>query len=244
MRLKTTTETLQHKVAKRVEIKWWADCTLYAVLRLTLKGNRNFLNFINDVYWITWVKHITTQEQPSLFWWLSAWLHSQDLNRTNEGNPVCGLFWTRTWKHKQTNSDIIWPHIFWLYCSNSTVTWKQGWWRCCPAVGGQACASRGRRTEEGSPSDTGTASAVSLHPLSAPSTGSRHAFLPPCLVLHFQVQLLALRMWNETGSAPAEGPGWLPLLNNKNNHVAQLCLNLNLIWVFSLHTWVIENSIC
>lgn len=69
------------------------------------------------------------------------------------------------------------------------------------------CASRGRRTEAGSPSYTGTASAVSLRPLSLPSHGPRHAFLPPCLVLLFQVRLLALRMWNEIGLAPAERPG-------------------------------------
>lgn len=56
-----------------------------------------------------WVSHINTQKHSLFFWCLSAWLHSQDLNLANEGNPVCGSFWTRTWKHRQTNRH--WRHL-------------------------------------------------------------------------------------------------------------------------------------
>lgn len=197
-------------------------------------GSSNLLDFTINIYWNTCVWHIKTQKHSSLSWCLSAWLHSQDINQTNKESPVCGLCRTRTWKHKQINTDVIWPHISWCCRSNSTVTWKPGWCQCCPAVGGQVCVFRGRRMEEGSPSGTGTASAASLHQLSLPSTESLQAFLPPCLVRLFQVQHHVLRMWNETGLACAERPRWHLLLTTR------IIILFNCAWTSTLYGYFLS----
>lgn len=220
---------VQFKHAKRCSNKvvdWMY--TFCHVAQLILQSISNVLNFINYVYSSAWAQTIKTQRHCLRFWQqsFSAWLYIRDVSWTNEGNPVCGLFWTRTWKHKQTD-DVTGPHMSYAFAEEelASVTWKQGWCRCCPAAAAQVCASRGRRMEEGSPFDTGTASAVCPDPLGPPPTASVHGFPLSCLGGRVQL-LLALRMWNETGSAPAERPvSHLPLNNKKESfHSIVLCL--------------------
>lgn len=88
------------------------------------------------------------------------------------------------------------------------LTRRQGWCRCCLAVGGQVFASCGRRTEEGSPSDTGTSfllGHVHFPPLSTPSDHAGFLSRPrlllcPCCWFLF---LFVSRMWDESSGTPA-----------------------------------------
>lgn len=94
------------------------------------------------------------------------------------------------------------------------LTWRQGWCRCYPAVGGQVFASCDRRTVEGNPSDTETASLLCLvsdqgHLLACPS-------LVPCPCCCFPF-LFVSRMWVENNRTPAVSSGSHVLLNGNYN---------------------------
>lgn len=148
---------------------------------------------------------------------LSASQHTLDSWWANQGSSPFALCWSRSCEPEHTDTDD--ELLSTLSCdvdSELSLTWRQGWCRCCLAVGGQVFSSCGRRTEEGNPSDTETASLSYLSLLC--DRCCLLARLPlvagPCCCFLF---LFVSRMWDENGGIPAVCSRRYGLLKGKHN---------------------------